>query len=691
MPDSTEGRRPRAKSPATENLLRKVEQGSVPHISRLATFFWPEDTDDGALALGIIFRLLDGEVTPTRSRLGHPAPGSSEMKERLKRISNSMNVVLTAFNHVKKIPASKDRFAQIVEGNIPVLVRWLAFLVRESSWVYSGQENAESEGVLVATDAILGIYGEQTSTMTQIEAFEAHKDSIQLVLSLYTWTALDGTTLPNLLLGSCPISALLLPLCRRDPPREHLRSVFMDCTPGRRRLFIESAYTRLEGAVSRACNGGSGKWPAIAHQALATIRMVQGFCDIPSFAREYIKTKFAARALSIAKTIPELHLPRDRNPESDSPFPVGVSIQFFPNDPGLTAPYLLHHVTEDLVSVGLLELFVDHLLSQDEDTPHPWYYWSDTSPTGHPLQILTGLTVHRPIRRAVVDAIAALPRSKLNLLEDGWRSTHWLPFRNDVRLYDSVWERQLSTRHRIELCDNLNHKNRRINEGGRDALHEPKECSHCRTAVYCSRECQREDWEKYHKEECSRQRVYRMDREQESAWVSHRDRTFFLGLLAQFLCNYESGVSIETVAGRPEGHDKLVFQHPPGWVLCERHLGPMTDKIVQFNTLASPPSATPTPLETFLALSHDGVPTYRDPRYAAMFEEYGRSGLGESGGGVRLASCSAISGIYRIYVTGRFLVAKDVRSTTVRVLNGYVKIEERKKMEVGGVRIPYEV
>ncbi|KAF6751004.1 hypothetical protein DFP72DRAFT_851253 [Ephemerocybe angulata] len=55
---------------------------------------------------------------------------------------------------------------------------------------------------------------------------------------------------------------------------------------------------------------------------------------------------------------------------------------------------------------------------------------------------------------------------------------------------------------------------------------------------------------------------------------------------------------------------------------------PMSDKIVQFNTLASPPSATPTPLETFLALSHDGVPTYQDPRYAAMFEEFGRSRVG---------------------------------------------------------------
>ncbi|KAF6750482.1 hypothetical protein DFP72DRAFT_1072198 [Ephemerocybe angulata] len=118
---------------------------------------------------------------------------------------------------------------------------------------------------------------------------------------------------------------------------------------------------------------------------------------------------------------------------------------------------------------------------------------------------------------------------------------------------------------------------------------------------------------------------------------------------------------------------------------------PMSDKIVQFNTLASPPSATPTPLETFLALSHNGVPTNQDPRYAAMFEEFGRSRVGGLGSGICLASCSAISGIYRIYVTGRFLVAKDVGRTTVRVLNGYVKIEERKKMEVGGVRILYEV
>lgn len=45
------------------------------------------------------------------------------------------------------------------------------------------------------------------------------------------------------------------------------------------------------------------------------------------------------------------------------------------------------------------------------------------------------------------------------------------------------------------------------------------QCSWCHVVAYCSEKCQRHDWNKLHREECSRDRVYRIGASHLSLWT----------------------------------------------------------------------------------------------------------------------------------------------------------------------------
>lgn len=68
-----------------------------------------------------------------------------------------------------------------------------------------------------------------------------------------------------------------------------------------------------------------------------------------------------------------------------------------------------------------------------------------------------------------------------------------------------------------------------------------------------------------HKDECVKHRVYRIAREIESAWVPHRDRSYFAGLLQHYVLNFEVGAPMEAIVGRLEGNSVLVYHYPHGW------------------------------------------------------------------------------------------------------------------------------
>ncbi|KAF5336491.1 hypothetical protein D9611_006747 [Ephemerocybe angulata] len=701
-PRSTETRA-RAKDTATENLFRKVEQGSIPHIVRLGSFSWPSDSEDGTLALRIVFSLLRNEPTPRKPRFATPSPVTEEMAQQIRRIRHTVEAVRAPLEVLaRKSETDKAIHASIFEENMSTTARWLSFIIRESSWVYSDEENPETVGPMVAAEIMIRFFFPH-GTRDLIAAFKASSEMIAVLLSLYTWRNIEGQTISYLYAtkpkpSHCAV-AKLMQLVTPSPGVLHdLRNTIRGYSAARLRRFINSALLRIQEWTSLAKRRQLDT-VELPRLALLTIRMIQEFLDIPNFAKVYLRIRFAPRALKLAMEFPNLPADDDRAPRAT--YPIAVSIYFFPNEPAASSAHLIHHLVPDLVNGGLLQLLLDHLLSQREGTSYPWYPWVENSPTGHPLPILASMAVYKPIRDAIGNAINAIPLAKLKTLEGRWYSQHWKPFLSDYKIYDHIWHHQKAYGKSVILCDNLNH-HERFPPSLVQELPEARQCSGCRTVVYCSTSCQQEDWMLYHKDECLKHRVYRIAREIESAWVPHRDRSYFAGLLQHYVLNFEVGAPMETIVGRLEGNSVLVYHYPHGW-RPSTDIEKMTKKhILEINTLSCPPRPGLLNLDTYLNVTHNGIPTYRDPRYLALYRDFQASVMDFGDGSdsddewmaanmvarVRLATLTAFCGVWRIYIMGRFIVVKDSKSAAVTMQGVFVKIEERAKIEEGGVRVP---
>ncbi|KAG2010602.1 hypothetical protein CC2G_013414 [Coprinopsis cinerea AmutBmut pab1-1] len=77
------------------------------------------------------------------------------------------------------------------------------------------------------------------------------------------------------------------------------------------------------------------------------------------------------------------------------------------------------------------------------------------------------------------------------------------------------------------MCCNLRHLDK--THGRTPApLPEPKACSRCLCVVYCSTECQTEDWLAIHRFECDVFRSERKEVQEEDLWIRHATRFHFL-------------------------------------------------------------------------------------------------------------------------------------------------------------------
>ncbi|TEB21942.1 hypothetical protein FA13DRAFT_1525508 [Coprinellus micaceus] len=77
----------------------------------------------------------------------------------------------------------------------------------------------------------------------------------------------------------------------------------------------------------------------------------------------------------------------------------------------------------------------------------------------------------------------------------------WREFIDGLALYDKAY----SNKDSVGLCDNLLHTQDFAVDRGRGV-----QCLWCHSVVYCSRQCQHDDWRVFHREECPNSRLNRI-------------------------------------------------------------------------------------------------------------------------------------------------------------------------------------
>lgn len=168
--------------------------------------------------------------------------------------------------------------------------------------------------------------------------------------------------------------------------------------------------------------------------------------------------------------------------------------------------------------------------------------------------------------------------------------------------------------------------------------------------------------------------------------------------------NYEVGYSSAHQVDIPDRPIPLTsvmeYDHPP--LHChdhhdhQSHIARTNGLVLHFNTLFCPPRPHRHSLQSVLGYAHDGVPTFGDPRFLSVFNGFVESVKADAARNegrypqrrMKVALCSAFCGLYRIYVVGRYEVVKDVRKTRVELVNGFVKIEERGRLDEETMMIP---
>ncbi|KAJ3505801.1 hypothetical protein NMY22_g17451 [Coprinellus aureogranulatus] len=110
-------------------------------------------------------------------------------------------------------------------------------------------------------------------------------------------------------------------------------------------------------------------------------------------------------------------------------------------------------------------------------------------------------------------------------------------------------------KHRVRICDNLNHADR-VSDA---ATVTPKECSRCHSVTYCSRECQKADWE-CHRTECPYMARVFADRKALKQQYSHHNRAFHSTLVRYAFETYAQKQDMKSNAvPQAFGRDSVVY------------------------------------------------------------------------------------------------------------------------------------
>ncbi|KAF6753411.1 hypothetical protein DFP72DRAFT_1046564 [Ephemerocybe angulata] len=523
-----------------EALLQAAERGSTDHITRLGKE-WPEDIASAKRALLVLVKNFETHVEFI------PALKTRQLSERdADRITILMKSCLSGFEGFLNRTRRKDDWTEQLFAILrPYLDSYLAWLVFVEG--LTGVAGAQVSSLLLS-----GIH-HTTDIATQERVVD---------FSLFLWkdeaatSPLQRETIRTPSEYEAVVSRKYDPLLEcmaHEPTRQLFIEKINSCDEASLKMLARSLYTE--------CFRWSSFYKRLYQQhptsfnctrVCSYVETAVLFCEkCPRFFRIILKMRFATQALKIASKVPDI---KSQAPKGGS---VAVEIASLLFGPRTIRKMEMAQLAEELLNAGLLNIIAFSLLfPRSAGNGTPFDTW-DSGTDGDPLHSLIRLAHHPRVTGALQSAITSLSDEVQAMLDED--KDYGKPFLRAFWFYDFALQ-NLQNPGSYDLCDSVEHLESLNLED--DDKH-MKACSGCHTTVYCSRECQRSDWEAFHKAECLQNRERRIYEKLYGPRIfSYRARKFkllYLQLLLEYRLFLNNGVRGDPVLRAELLKDRAYF------------------------------------------------------------------------------------------------------------------------------------
>ncbi|KAF6753421.1 hypothetical protein DFP72DRAFT_1069407 [Ephemerocybe angulata] len=554
-----------------EALLAGVERGSLFDFKGLLEE-WPSDITSSKRALCVLLEHLRADRVPELD-----LRNAGEAAYKLLLCRESFNVLSGVLDRMEKMREDHVRELYVVlQEHLPDLLAWFSFLGENSAVI--APEAATQFGPLA-----------DAPTLEKL---------VDIVLSMWMDSVPDDVSEDDEYLEPDDYNKYVYPIFRTFwscVKEESTREIVVQ----KMLAFDKASHRRLAHCFTYRCE----EWATTylddedsidnCSDFVATVMLSQMLSRaVPAFSRILAKSAFAAVVMESA-----MNFPLVTTKPRVVPIPVQIARLMLYPQPSNAFECL--QIVPELLEYGLIDILVHQLLAPRPPGSDPFRDWAGRKP----LAWLYHMSYHPRISDALYYSIDRLSEETREVL---WKSPnskdYWPIFRRGVDLYEKAYEpldpiypEDEGCIEMITLCDNLEHE---AVSGHPIEFIDSVQCSGCQVTVYCSEACQRHDWKAFHRQECARDRLYRINRQLEGGWISHRTRMMLFRVSHRII---ESSIPLLNVMPHTRNLKIVVFADHTNY--------PLTLNFFE--------------LSVFLDVAHGGKrKIFSDERSMALIREY---------------------------------------------------------------------
>ncbi|KAF5340976.1 hypothetical protein D9611_005884 [Ephemerocybe angulata] len=644
-----------------EQLLDLAKAGSLEHLYDLE-YKWPTDLKYAKEGLKIALSYLD--ISKFDPAIAHLRPASSqELPHKLYAMKASLGVLNTAMDYVAGIgkPQAQEMFA-IFQPYTSKVIACLDFCACYSSVVMADRPTAGVSRMEFGNNAGASMIKKILDVFLKLYERAEDHDSITDIVGYALKSWLRGArgaappekttrTPQEYLLAPAPLFVVLWTCIDHLSTRTILHEKLNAFNPQAHWALVKSfEYCCIEWVTVHRPKDITEALQLDCSHFAALVSASQELSLVPGFSRALVKFGFTAFAFELGFRLRECLSTRPCR----GSLATEIASLLFP--PRRNEVFEIVGTVPDLVDGGLLNIIIDDLLlpskTMDDDPFHTWY-------EGNPLIQLVGMSHNPDILDALYSAIESLSETVLETINGNpLAREHWGRFKAATSIHREVYELVLNSDQQTGVCDCLCEC-----EGkgkGRNTGSISKKCSWCHTVVYCGPDCQRQDWDAFHKSECKGNRYYRINLQNQGGWISHSAQNIYLGILENLFPRILSAIA------------------PPNHRTSGDFVG---RRIYAVDFLKIPANIYARTGQELLQLRPGGVLAFNDARSREVIQE------SEEDESIHLLVCVWQLGQYYVVALGRFnfhefekppLPGSSRPNVTMayKMINGYVKVVE---------------